>query len=67
MVKNKLKEIRMVEYQMTPTEFCKNILNISRSTYSQLENNRTIGNIETALKIAKSLNKKVEDIWYLED
>ncbi len=66
MVKNNLKRIRMVEYQMTPTEFCK-VINISRSTYSQLENGKTIGNIETALKIAKALNKRIEDIWYIED
>ena len=64
-VKNKLKEIRMKEYQMTPTEFCQNVLHI-RSTYSQLENSKTIGNIETALKIAKALNRTIEDIWFIE-
>ena len=65
--KNKLTEIRMKEYQMSPTEFCQNVLHISRSTYSQLENSKTIGNIETALKIAKALNRTIEDIWFIED
>lgn len=65
-VKNKLKEIRMREYMMNSTKFCE-LLNISLSTYSQIESNKQQGNIETILKISKALNRKVEDIWYLED
>ncbi|MBY6761806.1 helix-turn-helix domain-containing protein [Clostridium botulinum] len=65
-VKNKLKEIRMREYMMTSTKFCE-LLDVSLSTYSQIENNKQQGNIETILKISKALNRKVEDIWYLED
>jgi Predicted transcriptional regulators len=65
-VKNKLKEIRMREYMMNSSEFAK-LLNISLSTYSQIESNKQQGNIETILKIAKALNRKVEDMWYLED
>lgn len=64
-VKNKLKEIRMREYLMNSSEFCK-VLGISLSTYSQIESNKQQGNIETILKIAKALNQKVEDIWYLD-
>lgn len=66
MVKNRLKEIRMKEYMMNSSEFCK-MLNISISTYSQIENNKQQGNIETILKISRVLNRKVEDIWYLID
>ena len=66
MVKNRLKEIRMRNYMMNATEFCK-ILGINTSTYSMIESNKQQGNIETILKISKALNLKVEDIWHLED
>lgn len=66
MVRNKLKEIRMREYMMNSKEFCK-VIDIKSNTYSQIESNKQQGNIETILKIAKALNRKVEDIWYLED
>ena len=62
-VKNKLKEIRMREYMMNSSEFCK-LLGISLSTYSQIETNKQQGNIETILNISKALNRKVEEIWY---
>lgn len=65
MVKNKLKEIRMRDYMMNSTEFCK-LIGIGLSTYSQIESNKQQGNIETILKVAKALNRKVEDIWYLD-
>jgi putative transcriptional regulator len=66
MVKNRLKEIRMREYMLNSSEFAK-MIHISLSTYSQIESNKQQGNIDTILKIAKALNRKVEDIWYLED
>ena len=66
MVRNRLKEIRMREYMMNSSEFCK-VLGISISTYSQIESNKQQGNIETILKISKALNRKVEDIWHLID
>jgi DNA-binding XRE family transcriptional regulator len=65
-VKNRLKEIRMKEYMMNQIEFAK-ILQISNTTYSNIENNNVQGNISTILKIAKLLNKPVETIWFLED
>lgn len=65
-VKNKLKEIRMRDYMMNQKEFC-NLLKISQSTYNPIENNIKQGNAETLLLIAKGLNRKVEDIWYLCD
>lgn len=65
-VKNRLKEIRMKEYMLNAKEFC-TLLNISESTYSKIESNKQQGNIDTILKIAIALNRKVEDIWYLVD
>ncbi|MDU6295295.1 helix-turn-helix domain-containing protein [Clostridium celatum] len=66
MVKNKLKEIRMREYMLNQKDFCK-LIGISQSTYNPIENNIKQGNAETILLIAKGLNRKVEDIWYLLD
>ena len=65
-VEDKLKEIRMREYMLNQKEFC-SILYISQSTYDPLENNIKVGNAETLLIIDKALNKKVENIWYLEE
>lgn len=65
-VKNRLKEIKMREYLMNSKEFCE-LLGIPESTYSKLESNKQQGNAETLLIIAKALNRKVEDIWYLVD
>ncbi|WP_010292153.1 helix-turn-helix transcriptional regulator [Clostridium senegalense] len=38
------------------------MLGISKNTYSQIENNKQKGNIETVLKISKALNPPVEQI-----
>lgn len=65
-VRNRLKEIRMREFLMNQKEFCA-MLGISQSTYNPIENNIKQGNAETLLVIAKGLNRKVEDIWYLCD
>lgn len=66
MVKNKLKEIRMREYMLNQKDFCR-LIGISQSTYNPIENNTKQGNAETILLIAKGLNRKVEEIWYLVD
>jgi len=60
---NRLKEIRMKEYMMSQKEFCE-VLDINTRTYSPLECNKVKGNIETIFKIARKLNKNIEDIWY---
>ena len=65
-VRNSLKEIRMTKYMMDQKSFAK-MIGISNTTYNNLETNRVVGNIETALKIAKALNLPVEEIWILED
>lgn len=65
-VRNKLKEIRMKEYMMDQKEFSQ-MIGIKKSTYNSIELNKVQGNAETLLTIAKALNRKVEDIWYLID
>lgn len=66
MVKNRLKEIRMREYMLNQKDFCR-LIGISQSTYNPIENNTKQGNAETILLIAKGLNRRVEEIWYLVD
>lgn len=65
MVKNKLKEIRMKEYMMEPQEFS-SLIDINYKTYYSWERGVAGPSLETALKIAKKLNKNLEDVWYLE-
>lgn len=65
-VNNKLREIRMQEYLIdSKKEFAK-LLDINYRQYSEYERG-TVPNSETMLKIAKKLNKPVEDIFYLVD
>lgn len=66
-VKNRLKEIRMKEYMMNQKEFCEQILDINNRTYSPIERNNVQATLETAFKISKALNRKIEDIWYVDD
>lgn len=47
------------------TEFAKK-LNINVHTYIKWENGDSVPVLEKALEVAKQLNKKVDDIWYLE-
>jgi DNA-binding XRE family transcriptional regulator len=55
----------MREFMMNQKEFCENILHLNTRTYSPIEANKVQGNIETILRIATALDRKVEDIWYL--
>ncbi|WP_069649628.1 helix-turn-helix transcriptional regulator [Caloranaerobacter ferrireducens] len=65
-VKNRLKEIRLKEYMIdSKTEFAKK-LNINVHTYIKWENGDSVPVLEKALEVAKQLNKRVDDIWYLE-
>lgn len=50
---------------MEPSEFAKH-LGINRKSYYQWESGISKPPLEKALEIALKLNKKVEDIWYLE-
>lgn len=62
MIKNNLKEIRMREYMMSKREFSK-LLGIVEQQYLRYENGLANPSLEIALKIAKILNKNVNDIW----
>lgn len=62
-LKNNLKEIRMKEYMMSSSEFCK-MLEVPISTYSQWENGSNNPPLIKAIAIAKKLNKEVTKIWF---
>lgn len=64
-IKNKLREIRMREFLMEIKEFADK-LGVNLKTYSNWEKNRSKPPLEEALRIANKLNRRVEDIWYLE-
>jgi DNA-binding XRE family transcriptional regulator len=64
-VKNRLKDIRNREYAMEREEFAQ-FLDVPITSYYSYERNYSRPVLEKALEIARKLNKKVEDIWYLE-
>ncbi|MBU3098402.1 MULTISPECIES: helix-turn-helix transcriptional regulator [Clostridium] len=64
-VKNKLKEIRMREYMMNQTEFSK-VLGYDLKTVSNWEREVSTPTLERAIGVSNKLNRKVNDIWYLE-
>lgn len=62
MIINNLKRIRMQEYMLSKRDFAKKI-DIAEQQYSRYENGQTNPSLEIAMKIAQSLNKKIDDIW----
>ena len=64
-VKNKLKEIRMREYMLNQTEFSK-VLGYDLKTISNWEREVSAPTLERAIDVSNKLNRKVNDIWYLE-
>ncbi|WP_238899386.1 helix-turn-helix domain-containing protein [Clostridium sp. YIM B02500] len=65
-VKNKLKEIRMREYAEDPKDFADR-LKVNIKTYYVWENGAVLPGSKKMFEIAKILNKKVDDIWWLEE
>ena len=63
---NKLKIARVTSGDLTQQELADKV-SCSRQTIHSIENNKFVPSIELVLKIAKALNYKVEDIFYLED
>jgi putative transcriptional regulator len=63
-MKNKLKEIRMKEYMMNQKDFAA-MLDIDYRQYNRYEHGVS-PTLETALRIARKLDKHVEDIFALE-
>ena len=64
-IKNRLKEIRMREYMLNQTEFSK-VLGYDLKTVSNWERGISAPTLERAIDVSNKLNKKVNDIWYLE-
>ncbi|MEX0050344.1 helix-turn-helix transcriptional regulator [Clostridium butyricum] len=62
-VKNKLLEIRLKMGYKNAKDFAE-MLGLSSSMYSLIENNKRTVNLENAFLIAEKLNMKIEDIWY---
>lgn len=64
-IKNRLREIRMKEYMMEPTEFAA-MIEVNTRTYYAWEAGTAIPSMKECLRVAKTINKKSDDIWYLE-
>lgn len=61
-----LKAIRLKEYMIdSKSEFAR-MIEISVQTYIKWENEESTPPLLIALKVAKKLNKQVEEIWHLE-
>ena len=65
MVKNKLKEI--LDEKGIKYIFVAEKSGVNKATLSNVISDRHSPSIEVALRIAKALDLKVEDIWILED
>ncbi|WP_315117446.1 helix-turn-helix domain-containing protein [uncultured Clostridium sp.] len=63
-IRNRLLEIRLQLGYKTSKDFAE-YLNIGKSNYSLIENNKKQVTLEQAFKIAKKLNMKVDDIFEL--
>jgi len=64
-VKNRLKEVRMKEYMMNMTQFAE-LVGINYRQYTEYEKG-VVPQPETMLRIAKKLNKPIEEIFYLDE
>lgn len=62
MIINNLKKIRMQEYMLNKRDFAKK-LDIAEQQYSRYENGQTNPSLEIAMKIAYTLQKKIDEIW----
>lgn len=65
MLKNRLREIRLTEYQIDNKKKYAEMMGFDYRQYCRWEDG-TIPKPETMFRIAKKLNRKVDDIWYLE-
>ena len=63
---NNLKRVRRANSDYTQEQLAE-IADCTRQTIIALEQNKYNPSLALALKIAKALNTKVEDIFYLED
>jgi putative transcriptional regulator len=66
MLENKLKIARVTSGNLTQAEVAQKV-GCSRQTINSIENNRFIPSVELAIRIAKLLGVRVEDIFFLAD
>lgn len=64
-VKNRLKEIRMKEHMMEPAEFAA-LIKVNIKTYYSWELGKAIPSMKEGLRVAKEINKRLDEIWYLD-
>ena len=65
-IKCNLRKIRYLEGEITQEQLAK-IVGVSRQTIIAIEKGRYVPSVFLALKIARVLNKKVEEIFELEE
>lgn len=63
-MKNKIKDKR-IEMKITQQQLA-NKVGMSMSSLANIENNRTIPNVETSIKIAQNLKCLVEEIFLID-
>lgn len=64
MIANRLKNIRMQEYLLNKKEFANKIA-IAEQQYLRYESGAIIPSLEVCFRISKSLERTIEDIWYM--
>lgn len=64
MIKNRLLQIRLSRGYKLQKDFAE-FLGLSKKEYSLLENNKKSVSLGKALYIAKKLEMKVEEIWFI--
>ncbi len=65
-LKNRLRELRF-EKERTSQESLADAVEVSRQTINAIENGKFNPSVKLALRIAAFFNKKVEEIFYLEE
>ena len=65
-LKNKVKIARVTQGDLTQQELADRV-SCSRQTIHSIESSKFVPSIELALKLAKALNCKVEDLFFLEE
>lgn len=67
MIKNNLQQIRLKDFGVDTRIDFANFLNVNAKTYSCWEAGVSCPKLFEAIRIAKKLNKKVEEIWISEE
>lgn len=65
-LKNKLKLMRVAHGDLTQQDLADKV-SCSRQTIHSIESEKFVPSVELALRIAKALNIKMEDLFYLEE